>query len=695
MHTGQAGNVQSLMEAGDFPAAASALADQLAALDTAHENHRPAPDEATPNVGSQANSVSEAARNETKLQRIEALYLSAVCARYQNDHATARRFVQELFDIEPFFGRGFLEEAHICRAEGKAREALSNYQRASESNPAILAAWREQIKILDASDQPGMSVHARGELSYYESLPEPVLRAQHFLNEGRLRKAENLVKDFLLDAPRHVDAMRLLADISGRVGAYDEAEYLLESAMKFAPDNRRLMKDYILLMRKQQKFAKSSAMCTKLVALDPDDAGALFQQTIEHMQHGQNQAAIDGIDALLVSEPDNPAFLILRGHIEKALGHQDAAIAAYRRAIAVRNDTGQAFYALANLKTYTFSDDEIIVMKALLDDGRCALDERIHLNFALAAAYEKIGDTDRAFFHYDEGNRLKKAQSRYTSAVMHEELQRQQEFCTPALFAPQHGKGCTAPDPIFIVGLPRAGSTLIEQILASHSQIDGTLELPNILSLSRSLQNAARKAKADAYPANLHTLSAEDLSAYGRAYIEDTRMHRQGAAFFTDKMPNNFRHIGLISLILPNAKIIDARRDPMDCCFSGFKQLFAQGQEFTYGLSEIGHYYADYVSLMNHWQRALPGKILHVQHEDVLDDLEGQVRRMLDYLGLPFEPACLDFHTTERAVRTASSSQVRQPLNRKGIGAWRPFEKHLEPLKIALGEHYRAEYYSG
>ena len=684
MQTEQAENVQGLMEAGNFPAAAKMLADQLAALDAYRTSQ------------SDNTTDAKAAKNtsDTKRARIEALYLSAVCARYQNDHATARSFVQKLFDIEPFFGRGFLEEAHICRAEGKAREALSNYQRASEANPAILAAWREQIKILEASNQPGMAAHARSELNYYESLPEEVLRSHALLNEGRFLKAEELVKNFLMGAPRHVDAMRLLADISSRVGAYDEAEYLLESALMFAPNNRRLMKDYVLLMRKQQKFAKSSSMCTKLVALDPQDAGAIFQQTVEHLQHGQNQAATDGIDALLAREPDNPAFLLLRGHIEKALGRQDAAIAAYQGAISVRNDNGQAFYALANLKTYAFSDDEIIVMKALLDDGRCALDDQIHLNFALAAAYETAGDTYQAFEHYSEGNRMKKAQSRYTSEVMHKELQRQQEFCTPALFAIQEGKGCPAPDPIFIVGLPRAGSTLIEQILASHSQIDGTLELPNILSLSRSLQNAARKSKAGNYPANLLDLSEDELLALGQAYIEDTRMHRQGAAFFTDKMPNNFRHIGLISLILPNAKIIDARRDPMDCCFSGFKQLFAQGQEFTYGLEEIGRYYADYVALMDHWHAVLPGKILHVQHEDVLDDLETQVGRMLNYLGLPFEQACLDFHTTERAVRTASSAQVRQPLNRSGVGAWRPFAPYLDPLKKALGPHYDAARYN-
>ncbi len=684
MQTGQAGDVQSLMEAGDFPAAARVLADHLATLDA----RRPA------QSARSADAKAAAKTANAKHERIEALYLSAVCARYQSEHASARSFVQKLFDIEPFFGRAFLEEAHIYRAEGKAREALSNYQRASEANPAILAAWREQIKILEASGEPGMAEYARGELSYYESLPLAVLRSQALLNEGRILKAEELVKDFLLGAPRQVDAIRLLADISARVGAYEEAEYLLDSALLFAPDNRRLMKDYVLVMRKQQKFAKSSDMCAKLVALDPEDASALFQQTIEHMQHGQNQAATDGIDALLVREPNNPAFLLLRGHIEKALGRQGSAIAAYQRAISVRNDNGQAFYALANLKTYAFSDDEIIVMRALLDDGRCGLDDRIHLHFALAAAYEKTGDTDQAFTHYSEGNRMKKAQSRYTCEVMHRELQRQQEFFTPALFAAQEGKGFPAPDPIFIVGLPRAGSTLIEQILASHSQIDGTLELPNILSLSRSLKNAARKTKASAYPDNLRDLSGDELSAHGRAFIEDTQMHRQGAAFFTDKMPNNFRHIGLISLILPNAKIIDARRDPMDCCFSGFKQLFAQGQEFTYGLEEIGRYYTDYVALMDHWQRTLPGKILHVQHEDVLDDLEAQVRRMLDYLDLAFEPACLDFHKTERAVRTASSAQVRQPLNRKGLGAWRQFEKHLDPLKTSLGDHYRPENYS-
>ena len=664
-----ASQVQTLMEAGDFSSASAILAARLSDSDT----------------------VSNPAQ---KAERLETLYLSAVCARYQEDFKTARAHIAQIFDIEPFFGRAFLEEAHICRAEGRAREALSNYQRAGEANPALLAAWREQVKILDASGQAPLADFARGELAYYEAMPPEVLRACHLLHEGRLLKAEKQMKAFLLQEPQNIAGMRLLADISSRVGAYDDAAYLLEAAMTMSPDNRRLMTDYMLLMRKQQKFNLSAEMSAKLLAMAPDSRSVLFQNAIEQMQHGDNQAAIATMDDLLLKEPNNPAFLLLRGHIQKALGAHDAAVTAYQKAISVRNDNGQAFYALANLKTYEFSKDEIIVMQALLDEGRCSMDDRVHLHFSLAAAYEKAKDHKAAFTHYGEGNRLKKAQSRYTPDVMQAELEAQKAACTAELFAKQGGKGHDAPDPIFIVGLPRAGSTLIEQILASHSQIDGTLELPNILSLAHRLRGKKRSdSAAVAYPANLYDLSGEELHQMGRDFIEETKLHRQGAAFFTDKMPNNFRHIGLIHLILPNAKIIDARRDPMDCCFSGFKQLFAQGQEFTYGLEEIGRYYADYVALMEHWHAVLPGKILHVQHEDVLDDLETQVARMLDYLGLPFEQACLDFHTTERAVRTASSAQVRQPLNRKGVGAWRPFEPYLDPLKKALGPHYDAARY--
>ena len=310
--------------------------------------------------------------------------------------------------------------------------------------------------------------------------------------------------------------------------------------------------------------------------------------------------------------------------------------------------------------------------------------DRVHFCFALGKAFEDVKDYENAFRYYDKGNALKRAQSRYTSETMQAEFEAQKHACTKELFQAKSGSGYSAPDPIFILGLPRAGSTLIEQILASHSQVDGTLELPNILSLAQRLRGRNR-TDGGAYPACLQDLAPETFEELGRDYIETTRIHRQGAPFFTDKMPNNFRHIGLIHLILPNAKIIDARREPMACCFSGFKQLFAEGQEFTYGLDEVGRYYRAYVDLMAHWDAVLPGKVLRVQHEDVVADLEGQVKRILSFCDLPFEENCVAFHKTKRAVRTASSEQVRQPINTKGLDVWRDFDPYLDALKTALG----------
>ncbi|KCZ97131.1 sulfotransferase, partial [Hyphomonas oceanitis SCH89] len=311
---------------------------------------------------------------------------------------------------------------------------------------------------------------------------------------------------------------------------------------------------------------------------------------------------------------------------------------------------------------------------------------RIQIAFALAKAYEDRSDYDEAFRAYTLGNQLKHQTVRYSTDQMHAEFDAQKSVCTPELFTAQAGKGFDAPDPIFIVGLPRAGSTLIEQILASHPDVDGTLELPNILSMAHKLRGRKQVTDRERYPRMLHEMSADQLDSLGKDYIESTRIHRDRAPFFTDKMPNNFRHIGLIHLILPNAKIIDARRNPMDCCWSGFKQLFAEGQEFTYNLDDIGNYYRGYVDLMDHWNTVLPdGRILKVKHEEVLDDLDGQVRRLLDYCGLPFDARCVDFHNTERAVRTASSEQVRRPINKAGLEQWLPYEAHMGALKAALG----------
>jgi hypothetical protein len=311
---------------------------------------------------------------------------------------------------------------------------------------------------------------------------------------------------------------------------------------------------------------------------------------------------------------------------------------------------------------------------------------QVYLMFALGKAHEDLGEYSTAFNYYQRGNDLKRAQSGYDAQKMGVELQAQATFFSKDVFTSRADSGDPASDPIFIVGLPRAGSTLLEQILASHSLVDGTLELPNILSIAQSLRRRGQGEGSAEYPAIIADMSALELRELGEKYLAETAIHRQDAPYFIDKMPNNFRHIGLIKLILPNAKIIDARRHPMACCFSGYKQLFAEGQEFSYDLDDLGSYYRDYVKLMDHWQTVLPGDILQVNYEQVVGDLEGQVRRVLDYCGLPFEAQTLEFHDTERSVRTASSEQVRQPLYRDGLDQWRNFEAELQPLGAQLSD---------
>jgi tetratricopeptide (TPR) repeat protein len=384
--------------------------------------------------------------------------------------------------------------------------------------------------------------------------------------------------------------------------------------------------------------------------------------------------------------PGNPGVNLTYGHALKTVGRQPDAIEAYRRAYQTKTDYGDAYWSLANLKTYRFEDAELAQMREREASPLIALEDRYHLCFALGKALEDRGDYPEAFAYYERGNQLKRDELRYTPDRLTAEMQRQRELVTREVLKRHAGAGSQAPDPIFIVGLPRAGSTLLEQILASHSQVEGTMELPNILSLAHKLERRRAAGEEPEYPANLAQLSAEDLTRFGEDYIRDTRIYRkEGTPFFIDKMPNNFRHIGLIRMILPNAKIIDARRSAMGCCFSGFKQLFAEGQEFTYGLKEVGTYYRDYVALMDHWDQVLPGKVLLTRYEEVVGDLEGQVRRLLDYCGLPFEQACLDFHQTDRAVRTASSEQVRQPLYTSGVDQWENFSAHLGPLRETLG----------
>ena len=393
-------------------------------------------------------------------------------------------------------------------------------------------------------------------------------------------------------------------------------------------------------------------------------------------------------DDILEKNPYNFSTLTSRGHAQKTLGSTDQAIKSYQSAYKVKPDHGEAFFSLSNLKTYTFSSHELDSMRKQIERVDLSLRDKAYFHFALAQGCEVQGEYEEAFFHLDRGNQIKNDQSKYSIENMQREFQAQIDICTDSFFKELGQGGHDTRDPVFILGLPRAGSTLIEQILASHSMIDGTLELPNILSMAQSLRGDDIYGKEGNYPKSMESLTLEQRENFGKSFIEETRMHRKDAPMFTDKMPNNFRHIGLIHLIMPNAKIIDARRYPLDCCFSMFKQLFAQGQEFTYGLREAGSYYKSYVKLMNHWDEVLPGKILRVNNEDVIDDLEGQVTRMLEFLELPFEEACISFHETERSVRTASSEQVRQPINKEGMQRWKPYAKNLKPLVRKFRERF-------
>ncbi|MEO1304956.1 MAG: sulfotransferase [Pseudomonadota bacterium] len=616
----------------------------------------------------------------------DALYIAAVAARYSNQFETAAQHLQVLKQAAPEYGRAFQEDGHLRLAMGDRVAALTAYQLATRYNPALTASWQAQADLMRNSGDISGADQALAQLQRVKALPRELLAVTNHLHEGRILRAEEIARAFMRKNPQHIEGMRLLADIGSRLGVHEDADFLLETAIALDPDNLQLRIDYIQVLRKRQKFAEALAQAKTLLERDPDSP--VFQSlfAIESMQAGAYDAALEAFDRVLSKLPNDPATLTSRGHALKTFGRSEDAVASYQAAARAAPHYGDAWYALANLKTYRFSDQELDEMVSVKDSADLSFMARVHIAFALGKAFEDRGDYHAAFENYEAGNALKRKQTRYTTDQMLAEFEAQKTYCTKDILSAQSGKGYPAPDPIFIVGLPRAGSTLIEQILASHSQVDGTLELPNILSLAHRLRGRNLVSDRDRYPRVLTDLSQDDLQALGRDYIDNTRIHRQDAAFFTDKMPNNFRHIGLIHLILPNAKIIDARRAPLDCCWSGYKQLFAEGQEFTYGLDEIGQYYRAYVDLMDHWESVLPqGRILRVQHEDVLSDLEGQVRRLLDYCELPFETACVDFHQTDRAVRTASSEQVRQPINRAGQNQWTPYEPFLDPLKHALG----------
>ncbi len=512
-----------------------------------------------------------------------------------------------------------------------------------------------------------------------------LLEAGAALAEGRLAVAERLLRPRLKRLPTDVAAMRMLAELAGRLGRYADAETLLRRALDLAPSFREARFNLATILHRRSRSTDALAEIDRLLAVDPGNPSYRNLRAAALSRLGEFDAALAGYATLLADHPQQPKGWMSYGHALKTVGRTADAVAAYRRAIAQAPALGEAWWSLANLKTSRFDAADVAAMTAALA-GPLADDDRLHLEFALGKAAADAGDAAAAFAHYAEGNRIRAAQVRYDPGETTRAVDRARAFFTAELLAARAGQGDPAPDPIFIVGMPRSGSTLIEQILASPLAVEGTTELPDLPALAWQV-GARTSAKGEtAYPEALADLTAADLAALGRDYLDRTRPQRKtDRPRFIDKLPNNWLHVGLIRLILPNATIIDARRGGMACGWSNFTQHFARGQGFSYSLDAFGRYYRDYAGLMAHFDTVAPGAIHRVDHEAMVADTEGTIRALLMHCGLPFEPACLRFWETERAIRTPSSEQVRQPIFGGGTAAWRAYDPWLGPLREALG----------
>jgi tetratricopeptide (TPR) repeat protein len=496
------------------------------------------------------------------------------------------------------------------------------------------------------------------------------------LNENRLDVAERILKPHLKEDPFDAAAIRMLAELAGRIGRWGDAENLLRRAVELAPGWTAPKANLALVLGRMGRPAEALELLEDFFDDEPEEVGHWNLKAATLGRLGDFEQAIGLYENVLQRSPRQPRVWLSYGHMLKTVGRQAAAVDAYRKAIEINRGLGEAWWSLANLKTVKFDEADLVTMREALGASDLSDEDRFHLDFALGKAMHDLGKQDEAFKHYAQANALRHKSQPYEPQKITNTVDRCIAQFTPEAFAARTG-GCEAGDPIFVVGMPRAGSTLIEQILASHSQVEGTSELADIPTLSR---------KPGPYPKGILEASTDERRALGEEYLKRAGVQRRtDRPFFIDKLPNNWLFVPFIQLILPNAKIIDARRHPLGCCLSNFRQHFARGQPFTYDLDHVGRYYADYVRLMAHVDRALPGRVHRVIYERMVDDTEGEVRRLLEYCGLEFEPQLLEFYKTERAVRTASSEQVRQPIYRDATDEWRAYEAHLAPLKAALG----------
>ena len=594
--------------------------------------------------------------------------------------------LQPLVAAEPRWALAQRELGLALGDAGRGEDAVVALRAAVTLQPALADAWRALGDHLAAMGDTAGADAAYAQHVRHATRDPRLLEPALALAEGRIAAAEPLLRQHLKQFPTDVAAIRMLAEVAARIGRHGDAEALLARCLELAPSFHAARHNYAVVLHKNNRPAQALEQVDHLLALDPRSPAYRNLKAVVLARLGEHGQALALYEALLVEYPRQPRAWMSFGHTLKTAGRTADAVAAYRRAIALEPTLGEAYWSLANLKTFRFDPADLPSMRAQLEMPRLAREDALHFHFALGKALEDDGEYAASFEHYAAGNRLRKEAVPYDGADASDQVRRARALYAPAFFAARRGVGCPAPDPIFVLGLPRAGSTLVEQILASHPAVEGTMELPDVIGFVKEFSGRTRRSEASKYPEALASLAPEEFRALGERYLEQTRLQRRsGKPHFIDKMPNNWAHVGLIHLMLPNAKIVDARRHPLGCCFSNFKQHFARGQNFTYSLEDLGRYYADYVALLAHFDEVLPGRVHRVVYERMVDDTEGEVRRLLAYCGLPFDDACLRFFENDRAVRTASSEQVRQPIFRDAMEQWRHYEPWLGPLVAALG----------
>jgi tetratricopeptide (TPR) repeat protein len=584
---------------------------------------------------------------------------------------------------QPAWSYGHYELGLVLSRLGQGDAAITHLRRAVELKADLPDAWRALGDQLTVAGDPAGADGAYAQHIRTSTRDPQLLAAAAALCENQIPQAELLLRTHLKAHPTDVAAIRMFAEVAARLRRYQDAEMLLERCLELAPSFTAARHNYAIVLHRQNKAEEALREVNTLLSLDERHPGYNNLKAAILAMIGELAGSIEIYGRVLAAYPQQAKIWMSYGHALKTNGREADSVAAYEQSIALAPELGEAYWSLANLKTVHFTPAQLQAMREQLARADLGREDRFHLHFALGKALEDARTYAESFAHYAAGNRLRRETLNYSARELTALVRRCKALLTPEFFRDRRDHGCERPDPIFIVGLPRAGSTLIEQILASHSQIEGTMELPHMPALARTLQLPDQPGS---YPQVLQNLTAAQSRVLGEQYLERARIQRKStAAFFIDKMPNNFMHIGLIQLALPNARIIDARRHPLGCCFSAFKQHFARGQSFTYSLEDLGRYYHDYVELMAHFDAVLPGRVHRVFYESMITDTETEVRRLLEFCGLPFEPQCLRFYENERAVRTASSQQVRQPIFREGLEQFRHYEPWLAPLREALG----------